>query len=64
MSALSRPTSAAAAINRDLGGLSEAQLQPIVAQAENLIRDASQRGVNLTWAQAIEQVAPRFYQSS
>lgn len=58
MSALSRPTSAAAAINRDLGGLSEAQLQPIVAQAENLIRDASQRGVNLTWAQAIEQVAP------
>jgi hypothetical protein len=53
-----RPSTATQAISRDLGGLTESQLAPIARQAQNLMQEASQRGVNLTWAQAIEQVAP------
>jgi hypothetical protein len=32
--------------------------QQVIDNAERLIQDASQRGVRLTWAEAIEQVAP------
>lgn len=55
---LNRPTSAVQTIGKDLGGLTDSQLRPIVQQAENLMADAANRGINLSWAQAIEQVAP------
>lgn len=57
-SVLNRPSTGVQTISRDLGGLTEDQLRPIVSQAKGLIDDAASKGINLTWAQAIEQVAP------
>lgn len=57
-SMLNRPATASQAISRELGNMTEAELRPIVIQAEGLIRNSAQNGINLTWAQAIDQVAP------
>lgn len=54
-SVLSRPRSAEQAIR---SGLPENVDPRIVTQAEQLINDATARGVTLTWPEAIERVAP------
>lgn len=54
-SVLNRPASADRAIR---GAMSPQVNQATITQAERLMQDAQQRGVQLTWAEAIEQVAP------
>lgn len=53
-SALSRPSTAARAI---AGQMPENVSPQTIAQADALMRDAMQRGVNLTWPEALSQVA-------
>jgi hypothetical protein len=54
-SILNRPSTAERALR---GGMSQQVTPQIVNQAEQLVNDAAARGVRLTWAEAIEQVAP------
>jgi hypothetical protein len=55
-SVLARPGTAARALERQLPeGMTDAH----VAQAQSLISDAAQRGVQLTWPEALSQVAGR-----
>jgi hypothetical protein len=52
---LSRPGSVAGAVRGNLGGNVDAAA---IARAEQLMTDAQAQGVRLTWAEALEQVAP------
>lgn len=54
-SVLNRPASADRAIR---GAMSPQVNQATITQAERLMQDAQQRGVQLTWAEAVEQIAP------
>jgi hypothetical protein len=52
---LSRPGSVAGAVSKNLGNNVDAAA---IARAEQLMTDAQAQGVRLTWAEALEQVAP------
>lgn len=54
-SILNRPRTAETALRRSM---SPQVGQAEIAQADALMQDAAQRGVQLTWAEALEQVAP------